>query len=182
MHLFFILFIIFFLFQKDELGRLLINIFAVVPGGVVCFFSSYDYEEQVYTHWQSTGILDKMNARKKVQLWTNHCFLFPFVRLTHHCTQTSSRPTPNLQGIVRGTRLVPSILLGGFLLIVRAISFAIHSRVENKLSETVRFAIKYFHPLRTPSAGNASAKSGVCKVARDFPANRKAKRSNKRCD
>ena len=79
MHLFFILFFIFFLFQKDELGRLLINIFAVVPGGVVCFFSSYDYEEQVYTHWQSTGILDKMNARKKVQLWTNHCFLFPFV-------------------------------------------------------------------------------------------------------
>ena len=75
--LFFILFIIFFLFQKDELGRLLINIFAVVPGGVVCFFSSYDYEEQVYTHWQSTGILDKMNARKKVQLWRNHCFLFP---------------------------------------------------------------------------------------------------------
>ena len=68
MHLFFILFIIFFLFQKDELGRLLINIFAVVAGGVVCFFSSYDYEEQVYTHWQSTGILDKMNARKKVQL------------------------------------------------------------------------------------------------------------------
>ncbi|CAH3021764.1 unnamed protein product [Porites evermanni] len=51
---------------KDELGRLLINIFAVVAGGVVCFFSSYDYEEQVYTHWQSTGILDKMNARKKV--------------------------------------------------------------------------------------------------------------------
>ena len=67
-HLFFILFIIFFLFQKDELGRLLINMFAVVAGGVVCVFSSYDYEEQVYTHSQSTGMLDKMNARKKVQL------------------------------------------------------------------------------------------------------------------
>lgn len=113
MHLFFILFIIFFLFQKDELGRLLINIFAVVPGGVVCFFSSYDYEEQVYTHWQSTGILDKMNARKKVQLWTNHCFLFPFVSLTHRCTQTSPRPT-QLQGIVLRMRLVPSILLDDF--------------------------------------------------------------------
>ena len=149
-HLFFILFIIFFLFQKEELGRLLINIFAVVPGGVVCFFSSYDYEEQVYTHWQSTGILDKMNARKKVQLWTNHCFLFPFVSLTHHCTQTSSCPTPNLQGIVRGTRLVPSVLLGGFLLIVRAISFAIHSRVDNKLSETVRFAINLVPRGRDP--------------------------------
>ena len=53
-------------FQKEELGRLLINIFAVVPGGVVCFFSSYDYEQQVYKHWQTSGLLDKMNARKKV--------------------------------------------------------------------------------------------------------------------
>ena len=59
---------LFIFFQKDELGRLLINMFAVVAGGVVCFFSSYDYEEQVYAHWQSTGILEKMNARKKVQL------------------------------------------------------------------------------------------------------------------
>ena len=66
--IFYFIYYYYFFFQKDELGRLLINIFAVVPGGVVCFFSSYDYEEQVYTHWQSTGILDKMNARKKVQL------------------------------------------------------------------------------------------------------------------
>ncbi|XP_068701537.1 ATP-dependent DNA helicase DDX11-like [Montipora foliosa] len=51
---------------KDELGRLLINIFAVVSGGVVCFFSSYDYEDKVYLHWQKTGLLEKMNARKKV--------------------------------------------------------------------------------------------------------------------
>ena len=34
----------------------------------MCFFSSYDYEQQVYTHWQTTGILDKMNARKKVTM------------------------------------------------------------------------------------------------------------------
>ena len=63
---FFIMFNLLFMFQKEELGRLLINIFAVVPGGVVCFFSSYDYEQQVYKHWQATGIIDKMNARKKV--------------------------------------------------------------------------------------------------------------------
>ena len=121
-------------------------------------------------------------CKKKGSVVKKSLFSLSFVSLTHHCTQTSSRPTPNLLGIVLETRLVPSILLGGFLLIVRAISFAIHSRVDNKLSETVRFAIKYFHPLRIPSARNASAKSGVCKVARDFPANRKAKRSNKRSD
>ena len=59
-------FFCFLLFQKAELGRLLINISAVVPGGLVCFFSSYDYEQQVYTHWQKSGSLDKINARKKV--------------------------------------------------------------------------------------------------------------------
>jgi len=32
----------------------------------VCFFSSYDYEQQVYKLWQTTGLLDKMNTRKKV--------------------------------------------------------------------------------------------------------------------
>ena len=117
MHLFFILFIIIFFFQKDELGRLLINIFAVVPGGVVCFFSSYDYEEQVYTHWQSTGILARQNeCKKKGSVVKKSLFSLSFVSLTHHCTQTSSRPTPKVQGIVRGTRLVPSILLGCFLL------------------------------------------------------------------
>ena len=63
---FLLFFFCFLLFQKEELGRLLINISAVVPGGLVCFFSSYDYEQQVYTHWQKSGILDKMNARKKV--------------------------------------------------------------------------------------------------------------------
>ncbi|CAH3126080.1 unnamed protein product [Pocillopora meandrina] len=51
---------------KEELGRLLLNIFAVVPGGVVCFFSSYDYGEKVCKYWQESGILEKMNTRKKV--------------------------------------------------------------------------------------------------------------------
>lgn len=50
----------------DELGRLLCNICTVVPGGVVCFFASYDYEDLVYKRWLSCGILKKIELRKKI--------------------------------------------------------------------------------------------------------------------
>ena len=50
----------------DELGRVVYNLCNIVPGGVVCFFPSYEYESRVYAHWQNSGFLDKMAARKKV--------------------------------------------------------------------------------------------------------------------
>lgn len=50
----------------EELGRLLMNICTVVPGGVVCFFPSYGYEELIYKTWNASGVLDRMQTRKKV--------------------------------------------------------------------------------------------------------------------
>ncbi|XP_053400123.1 ATP-dependent DNA helicase DDX11-like isoform X2 [Mercenaria mercenaria] len=50
----------------DELGRLVCNICNIVPGGVICFFSSYDYEKFVYSHWENSGVLAKLQNRKKV--------------------------------------------------------------------------------------------------------------------
>lgn len=50
----------------EDVGRLLVNLCAVIPGGVVCFFSSYDYESKIYAHWEKCGILERLNARKKV--------------------------------------------------------------------------------------------------------------------
>ncbi len=52
--------------QMDELGRTLVNLCTVVPGGVVCFFPSYDYEKKVHTHWERTGVLEKIGRKKKV--------------------------------------------------------------------------------------------------------------------
>ena len=51
----------------DELGRTLINLSTIVPGGVVCFFPSYEYENKVHLHWEKTGVLDKIRQRKKVR-------------------------------------------------------------------------------------------------------------------
>ncbi|KAG1335098.1 hypothetical protein COCNU_03G012170 [Cocos nucifera] len=49
-----------------ELGRLLCNLVAVIPEGVVVFFSSFDYEGQVYDTWRATGVLSKILKKKRV--------------------------------------------------------------------------------------------------------------------
>ena len=46
-----------------ELGRLLLNVAAVVPGGIVAFFPSYSYLSHVIDSWQSS-ILPALVARK----------------------------------------------------------------------------------------------------------------------
>lgn len=50
----------------DETGRILCNLCTVVPGGVVCFFPSYEYQRQVYAHWDKSGLLARLAVRKKV--------------------------------------------------------------------------------------------------------------------
>lgn len=42
------------------------NVCNVVPGGVVCFFGSYDYMDTFYKHLEECGTLDRIASRKKV--------------------------------------------------------------------------------------------------------------------
>ncbi|XP_045151844.1 ATP-dependent DNA helicase DDX11 [Echinops telfairi] len=50
----------------DETGRVLCNLCNVVPGGLVCFFPSYEYLRQVYARWEQNGLLARLAVRKKV--------------------------------------------------------------------------------------------------------------------
>ncbi|XAR50639.1 RNA helicase [Bertholletia excelsa] len=50
----------------DELGLLLCNLVMVVPEGIVVFFPSFDYEEQVYDAWKASGILARIAKKKHV--------------------------------------------------------------------------------------------------------------------
>lgn len=50
----------------DETGRILCNLCNVVPGGVICFFPSYEYQRQVHAHWDKSGLLARLAIRKKV--------------------------------------------------------------------------------------------------------------------
>ncbi|KAF9690009.1 hypothetical protein SADUNF_Sadunf01G0151400 [Salix dunnii] len=49
-----------------ELGILLCNLVAVVPEGIVVFFSSFEYEGQVYDAWKKLGILERVMKKKRV--------------------------------------------------------------------------------------------------------------------
>ncbi|XP_034541950.1 ATP-dependent DNA helicase DDX11 isoform X1 [Notolabrus celidotus] len=50
----------------DETGRILSNICNVVPGGVVCFFPSYDYARRMISHWEASGALTRLANKKKI--------------------------------------------------------------------------------------------------------------------
>ncbi|XP_052606159.1 ATP-dependent DNA helicase DDX11 isoform X3 [Peromyscus californicus insignis] len=50
----------------EETGRILCNLCNVVPGGVVCFFPSYEYLRQVHAHWDKTGLLARLSVKKKL--------------------------------------------------------------------------------------------------------------------
>ncbi|XP_022086709.1 ATP-dependent DNA helicase DDX11-like [Acanthaster planci] len=52
--------------MMDEVGRVLINVSNVVPGGIVCFLPSYDYEKRLFNHWDSTSVIKRIEMRKRV--------------------------------------------------------------------------------------------------------------------
>ncbi|KAI7902752.1 helicase C-terminal domain-containing protein [Cokeromyces recurvatus] len=53
----------------DEVGQAIANLCNVIPDGVVCFFPSFTYLEQVYNRWatkESGNILERIERRKKI--------------------------------------------------------------------------------------------------------------------
>lgn len=42
------------------------NVCNVIPAGVVCFFSSYDYMEMVYKFLEDTGTISKIQLKKRI--------------------------------------------------------------------------------------------------------------------
>lgn len=50
----------------DDYGRVLHSTASVVPGGVVCFFASYEYEQKCFKRWTSTGVFADKSFKKKV--------------------------------------------------------------------------------------------------------------------
>lgn len=49
----------------DEIGRAIMNIAFVVPGGMVCFLPSYEYEQVCYSRWAQMGFISKIETRAK---------------------------------------------------------------------------------------------------------------------
>ena len=54
--------------QLSELGRSVVNLCSIVPGGLVCFFPSYEHERNAFAFWQQSGILDSISKKKQVRM------------------------------------------------------------------------------------------------------------------
>jgi len=52
--------------QIEQLGRLIINVNQLIKGGIVCFFPSYKLSKFVYDKWKTSGILERIEKKKKV--------------------------------------------------------------------------------------------------------------------
>lgn len=52
--------------QLEEIGRVLVNVVRVVPGGVVTFLPSYQYEKQVVASLQHSGRWNTIAEKKEV--------------------------------------------------------------------------------------------------------------------
>ncbi|KAL0080559.1 putative ATP-dependent RNA helicase DDX11-like protein 8-like protein [Phycomyces blakesleeanus] len=53
----------------DEVGKTIVNLCNVIPDGVVCFFASFTYLEEVYSRWngaESGNILERLAKKKKI--------------------------------------------------------------------------------------------------------------------
>ncbi|CAG2104848.1 unnamed protein product [Medioppia subpectinata] len=49
----------------EETGKTIANMCAVIPDGIVCFFPSYDFEDNYYKVWQKSGIIKSIEAKGK---------------------------------------------------------------------------------------------------------------------
>ncbi|XP_074862527.1 ATP-dependent DNA helicase DDX11 isoform X2 [Carettochelys insculpta] len=100
--------------MMDELGRILGNLCSVVPGGVVCFFPSYEYEKQVYVHWERTGLLTRLANKKKIFQEPKRAnqvdqVLAEYAKCIKHCSQGGGPVTGALLFSVVGGKMSEGI-------------------------------------------------------------------------
>uniref|UniRef100_A0A452ES65 DEAD/H-box helicase 11 n=2 Tax=Capra hircus TaxID=9925 RepID=A0A452ES65_CAPHI len=100
--------------MMDETGRILCNLCNVVPGGVVCFFPSYEYQQQVCAHWEKSGLLARLTIRKRIFQEPRKAnrveqVLLEYSRCIKHCGQARGTETGALLLSVVGGKMSEGI-------------------------------------------------------------------------
>ncbi|CAG0878860.1 unnamed protein product [Darwinula stevensoni] len=50
----------------DEFGRVLVNLCNIVPGGIVVFFPSYEFEKNAHALLERTGVIERIAKKKQI--------------------------------------------------------------------------------------------------------------------
>ncbi|KRY21034.1 putative ATP-dependent RNA helicase DDX11, partial [Trichinella patagoniensis] len=50
----------------QELGNCLVQLSKIIPGGIVCFLPSYNYEETVFQYLKKSGLLQELAVKKEI--------------------------------------------------------------------------------------------------------------------
>ncbi|XP_053111257.1 ATP-dependent DNA helicase DDX11 isoform X2 [Hemicordylus capensis] len=100
--------------MMEELGRILCNLCNIVPGGMVCFFPSYEYEKQVCMHWEKTGLLTRLAVKKKIFQEPKRAnqveqVLAEYAKCIKHCSQAGGPMTGALLFSVVGGKMSEGI-------------------------------------------------------------------------
>ncbi|XP_057557747.1 ATP-dependent DNA helicase DDX11 isoform X3 [Hippopotamus amphibius kiboko] len=100
--------------MMDETGRILCNLCNVVPGGVICFFPSYEYQRQVHAHWDKNGLLARLAVRKKIFQEPKRAnqveqVLLEYSRCIKHCSPAGGTMTGALLLSVVGGKMSEGI-------------------------------------------------------------------------
>ena len=77
-------------------GKMLVELAAVVPDGIVCFFVSYRYMDAIVSKWNDMGVLNVrpgVAAVLRLSTWRRNCVIFNIkhrhtpglLRIVLHC-------------------------------------------------------------------------------------------------
>ncbi|KAM8971856.1 ATP-dependent DNA helicase DDX11 [Pelodytes ibericus] len=100
--------------MMDETGRVLANLCNVVPGGLVCFFPSYDYQKRVQDHWEKMGLMKRLGLKKRIFLEPKKAnqvdqVLAEYSKCIKHCGQSGGLLTGALLFSVVGGKMSEGI-------------------------------------------------------------------------
>jgi len=101
-------------------GALLVEMCSVVPDGVICFFVSYTYMENIVSSWADQGIIDKLRRNKLVYIETK----VRLVRKSFDCFSSvldivvAGVAVPSVAAVVAAPRRVSRPLLAAHTLLL----------------------------------------------------------------
>ncbi|KAF5403806.1 ATP dependent RNA helicase DDX11 [Paragonimus heterotremus] len=86
----------------DECGDIILQIVLRTPAGVVVFLPSYDYQQTICSHWESSGLLSRLNQHKRVFREPKHASALNQVMQAYKNANTNTRTGAVLICVIGG--------------------------------------------------------------------------------